>query len=76
MVLQVWIQENLPLASSKEYGTNLQSVQQLMKTNEVPSPANATQIGLRWASNTACVSVEKKGFRTLMCGVLFYFKEA
>uniref|UniRef100_A0A3B1ID66 Spectrin, beta, non-erythrocytic 4b n=1 Tax=Astyanax mexicanus TaxID=7994 RepID=A0A3B1ID66_ASTMX len=30
----VWIQERLPLASSKEYGTNLQSVQQLVKTHE------------------------------------------
>ncbi|XP_062844411.1 spectrin beta chain, non-erythrocytic 4 isoform X2 [Trichomycterus rosablanca] len=30
----VWIQERLPLASSKEYGTNLQSVQQLVKNHE------------------------------------------
>uniref|UniRef100_A0AAR2K2E4 PH domain-containing protein n=1 Tax=Pygocentrus nattereri TaxID=42514 RepID=A0AAR2K2E4_PYGNA len=30
----VWIQERLPLASSKEYGTNLQSVQHLVKNHE------------------------------------------
>ncbi|KAK1787483.1 hypothetical protein P4O66_015909 [Electrophorus voltai] len=33
--LQVWIQERLPIASSKEYGTNLQNVQQLVKNHEV-----------------------------------------
>ncbi|XP_066509801.1 spectrin beta chain, non-erythrocytic 4 [Hoplias malabaricus] len=31
----VWIEERLPLASSKEYGTNLQSIQQLVKSHEV-----------------------------------------
>uniref|UniRef100_A0A4W4ESS1 Spectrin, beta, non-erythrocytic 4b n=1 Tax=Electrophorus electricus TaxID=8005 RepID=A0A4W4ESS1_ELEEL len=31
----VWIQERLPIASSKEYGTNLQNVQQLVKNHEV-----------------------------------------
>ncbi|KAB5522745.1 hypothetical protein PHYPO_G00162970 [Pangasianodon hypophthalmus] len=30
----VWIQERLPLASSTEYGTNIQSVQQLVKNHE------------------------------------------
>ncbi|XP_076847169.1 spectrin beta chain, non-erythrocytic 4 [Brachyhypopomus gauderio] len=30
----VWIQESLPVASSKEYGINLQSVQQLVKGHE------------------------------------------
>ncbi|KAI5089590.1 spectrin beta chain, non-erythrocytic 4-like isoform X1, partial [Silurus meridionalis] len=30
----LWIQERLPLASSTEYGTNMQSVQQLVKNHE------------------------------------------
>uniref|UniRef100_A0A672RFN3 Spectrin beta chain n=1 Tax=Sinocyclocheilus grahami TaxID=75366 RepID=A0A672RFN3_SINGR len=31
----LWIQEHLPVATSQEYGTSLQAVQQLMKKNQV-----------------------------------------
>ena len=33
--LQLWIQERIPLASSKDYGNNLQSAQQHVKKNQV-----------------------------------------
>ncbi|CAJ0949936.1 unnamed protein product [Ranitomeya imitator] len=32
-----WVQERLPLATSKDHGTNLQTVQQLIKKNQVSS---------------------------------------
>lgn len=34
---KLWIQERLPLASCKDYGTNLQSVQHYLKKNQVRS---------------------------------------
>lgn len=34
-VHKLWIQERLPLASSKDYGANLQSVQHYLKKNQV-----------------------------------------
>lgn len=35
VVWQLWIQERLPLATCKDYGNNLQSVQQYIKKNQV-----------------------------------------
>lgn len=34
-ILQLWVQERLPLATSTDHGTNLQAVQLLMKKNQV-----------------------------------------
>lgn len=35
VISQVWIQERLPAASSKDYGNSFQSVQQHVKKNQV-----------------------------------------
>lgn len=35
ITLQLWIQERLPLATCKDYGNNLQGVQQQVKKNQV-----------------------------------------
>uniref|UniRef100_A0A8C9TSE9 Spectrin beta chain n=1 Tax=Scleropages formosus TaxID=113540 RepID=A0A8C9TSE9_SCLFO len=36
----LWVQERLPMATSKEHGTSLQAVQQLMKKNQVGDEAD------------------------------------
>lgn len=39
-LFKMWIQERLPLASCKDYGNNLQSVQQHVKKHQVRLMAN------------------------------------
>lgn len=41
-ILQLWVGERMPLATSTDHGHNLQTVQLLIKKNQVSVPARVT----------------------------------